>query len=152
MALFHIDMKYNSIRNLLRPLCLLPLLTLSGCTSLSAWVASLPSYFDDIQHHSDIAYHPEHGLTLDIYQPNTTKHASPNGHPVMIFFYGGGWRSGDKDIYRFVGSRFANQGYLVVIPNYRKYPDVTFPTFVQDSALAIAKTQQIAKDYGADSA
>nr|MDP9128722.1 alpha/beta hydrolase [Pseudomonadota bacterium] len=42
--------------------------------------------------------------------------------------------------YRFVAAAFAKKGFIVVIPDYRKYPDVHFPTFVQDGAKALAWT------------
>ena len=56
----------------------------------------------------------------------------------LFFFYGGRWTNGAKEDYRFVGTRFADRGYVVVIPDYRKYPEVHFPLFVQDGAKALA--------------
>ena len=42
-----------------------------------------------------------------------------------------------KEDYRFVDVTFAERGFLVVIPDYRKYPPVRLPQFVQDGAKAL---------------
>ena len=56
--------------------------------------------------------------------------------------YGGSWRSGrlfsgKKEYYRFVGKLFSNEGYTTIIPDYRVYPEVKFPSFVEDVANAV---------------
>jgi acetyl esterase/lipase len=94
----------------------------------------------------DIAYADGPRHTLDIYAPRAT--AAPA--PVVVFFYGGGWASGDKAMYRFVGASLAAQGVLVVIPDYRLYPDVRFPGFVDDAAKAVAWTHANAARFGGD--
>ena len=70
---------------------------------------------------------------LDVYRPA----AQVKSRAVIVFLYGGGWRKGERRKYRFVGQMLASQGYLVVIPDYRLYPAVTFPGFVEDAAAAI---------------
>ncbi len=68
---------------------------------------------------------------LDIYRP-------PKGvesQAIVIFYYGGGWRRGERAMYRFVGSALAAQGFTAVIPDYRLYPEVVFPAFMEDAAL-----------------
>jgi acetyl esterase/lipase len=40
--------------------------------------------------------------------------------------------------YAFVGAALAERGYVGVIPDYRVYPEVRFPTFVEDGARAVA--------------
>lgn len=69
---------------------------------------------------------------LDVYRPAT---ADTDG-PIVLFLYGGGWKSGDRGTYRFVGSALASRGITTVIPDYRLYPEVRFPSFVDDAALA----------------
>jgi len=59
-----------------------------------------------------------------------------------MFVYGGSWRSGrlfsgKKEYYRFVGKLFSNEGYTTIIPDYRVYPEVKFPSFVEDVANAV---------------
>lgn len=71
---------------------------------------------------------------LDIYLPDEPAARSP----TLVFFYGGGWRSGSKADYLFVGEAFASRGYVTVIPDYRLYPEVRYPAFVEDGAAALA--------------
>ena len=81
---------------------------------------------------ADVAYAPGPRHSLDIYVP-----PAANGAPVVVFFYGGNWQEGDKAIYRFVGAALAGHGIVTVIPDYRLYPEVRFPDFVEDGALAV---------------
>lgn len=84
----------------------------------------------------NIAYGLLPDQMLDIYTP-----AKPAlDAPVVVFFYGGGWNDGSKDIYKFIGQSFTEAGYIVVIPNYRLYPDVIYPEFLKDAAKAVAFT------------
>lgn len=81
---------------------------------------------------ADIAYGEHKRQRLDFYSPT----ADPKKQTI-IFFYGGAWDSGNKDHYRFVAQAFAEQGYTVVIPDYRIYPDVKFPVFIEDAAASV---------------
>lgn len=58
--------------------------------------------------------------------------------PVIVFFYGGSWKRGDKAKYGFVGHSLSAKGYITVIPDYRLYPQVVFPAFVEDGAKVIS--------------
>jgi acetyl esterase/lipase len=69
---------------------------------------------------------------------------------VVLFFYGGGWDSGAKHDYRWVGLNLAAQGYVTVVADYRLYPRVVWPAFVQDCALAARWTRDHAGAYGGD--
>lgn len=82
----------------------------------------------------DIAYAKGPRHTLDIYRPNTIRPQSP----LVVFLYGGGWSSGKKTDYRFVGQALASRGYVTAIPDYRLHPEVRFPAFVGDAAKAVA--------------
>ena len=88
-----------------------------------------------------------HGQTLDIWAPETP---AQDPLPVVIFWYGGGWAKGDRASYAFAGRALANQGFLVVIPDYRKVPDVLFPAFLDDGAEAAAWTQNTIAQHGGD--
>ena len=94
----------------------------------------------------DIAYGPGPRQQLDVHVPNRRNANAP----VIVFFYGGGWRSGSKADYEFVASRLARAGFVVVLPDYRLYPHVAFPAFVEDGARALHWAQQNAARYGAD--
>lgn len=75
---------------------------------------------------------------LDIYYPEVHNPRAP----VLIFFYGGSWRRGDRQKYRFVGQALSSRGYVTVIPDYRLYPDVQFPVFVEDGAASVAWVEE----------
>jgi len=88
-----------------------------------------------------------HGQTLDIWAPDPM----PAGKlPVVIFWYGGGWAKGDRASYAFAGRALAREGFLVVIPDYRKVPQVRFPAFLDDGAEAVAWVEQNVAERGGD--
>jgi acetyl esterase/lipase len=82
---------------------------------------------------------------LDIYQPR-----KPNNGIVVVFFYGGSWAMGARDEYRFVAQTLTHYGATVVVPDYRLYPEVTYPAFMDDAAAAVAWTHRHIADYGGD--
>lgn len=83
---------------------------------------------------------------LDVYVPKVAADAAP----VLVFFYGGSWDSGSKDDYAFVGHALAAQGFVTVLPDYRLYPQVRFPEFLNDGAAAIAWVRDNIASYGGD--
>ena len=85
---------------------------------------------------------------LDIYTPKQI--AADGKPPVVIFFYGGSWDSGDKADYKFVAEAFTAQGYITVIPDYRVYPDVLFPGFMADPAQAARWVKDYIAGMGGD--
>ncbi|XCY73838.1 alpha/beta hydrolase [Pseudomonas sp. CBR-F] len=95
---------------------------------------------------SAIAYGDDPRQKLDIYRPVT---ALPDA-PVVVFFYGGSWNSGSRDDYGFVGEALAARGIVVVIADYRLYPQVRYPLFLQDGAQAVAWAYQHSAEYGGD--
>jgi len=88
-----------------------------------------------------------HFQTLDVWRP---AHPATAKLPVVIFFYGGGWVAGSRDGYRFAARAFAKQGFVVVVPDYRKVPTVRFPAFVEDGAEAVKWTHDHIAAYGGD--
>ena len=120
------------------------LLALPACSAASFLNAGIPQ--DDYVLTRDVAYGPDARQKLDIYQP---ENAMP-GAPVVVFFYGGNWRSGNKADYRFVGEALASQGFVAVIADYRLYPQVTFPAFVEDGAAAVVWAHAHAVEFGGD--
>ncbi|WP_017931966.1 alpha/beta hydrolase [Robiginitomaculum antarcticum] len=85
----------------------------------------------------NVAYGALPSQKLDIYTP-----ANPVANaPVVVFFYGGGWNDGSKDIYKFIGQSFTEARYTVIVPDYRLYPDVIYPEFLKDAAKAVAFTR-----------
>ena len=88
----------------------------------------------------------ETGLALDIYRPGGPAVV----RPVVIFWHGGGWEGGRRFDYRFMGVELARLGFTVVIPDYRKYPEVTYPAFVEDAAATLAWTVANIAEHGGD--
>ena len=67
-----------------------------------------------------------------------------------MFLYGGSWRTGDRETYGFVATPLAARGAVVVVPDYRLYPETAFPGFLQDNAQAVAWAVAHAGALGAD--
>lgn len=124
---------------------LVAVLALVGCTPLG--LLNAVSIAEPYELKTDVAYGEGDRRKLDIYQPPNAQ-----GAPVVVFFYGGRWQSGDKDEYRFVGEALASRGFVAVIPDYRLYPDVIFPAFVEDAAAAVAWVHQNVGRFGGDAA
>ncbi len=91
-------------------------------------------------------YAAAQGLKLDVYRPPGASVATP----VVLFFYGGSWRNGERGDYAFVGRALAAKGILTVIPDYRKFPSGRFPVFEQDAAAAAHWTFAHAAEFGGD--
>jgi acetyl esterase/lipase len=125
---------------------------LSGCTTIAFGVANLPTHFSGIRRDAGISYGADPRQRLDVYRPAAP--AAPAtaavARPVIVFWYGGSWDDGKRQDYRFVGVALARLGYLTVIPDYRLYPQVRFPLFLDDGAQAVAWVQQHAAEYGGD--
>jgi acetyl esterase/lipase len=120
---------------------------LSACTALAITAANVPAMFAHVKRTTNIAFGPGARDLLDVYQPSK---ATGRALPVIVFWHGGGWVDGNKGFYRFVGAALAQLGYVTVLPNYRVYPEVRFPAFLDDAARAVLWVQQHAADYGAD--
>jgi acetyl esterase/lipase len=90
----------------------------------------------------------DEGQTLDVWRAADAKDSDKR--PVLIFWHGGGWVKGARQDYAFAGRAFAKQGFVVVVPDYRKVPQVRFPAFVEDAADAVAWTRNNIARYGGD--
>ena len=124
---------------------LLVLPFLGACSPAGVLNATISTAGLDISR--DVAFEPGPRGVLDVYRP----HGAAN-LPLIVFLYGGSWRMGDKSTYPFVAATLARRGAVVVVPNYRLYPEVEFPVFLQDNAAAVAWAIQHAADYGANPA
>ena len=109
-------------------LCVLALLV-SACSPLAV-VNTLAG--GDAKIERDTAYGSAPRQTLDVYFPQPLKANTD----VVVFFYGGAWRSGEKSDYRFAGEALSGAGYITVIPNYRLYPEADWKEINSDGAAA----------------
>jgi acetyl esterase/lipase len=116
---------------------------LSACSPVGVLNALAPT--SGITQARNVRYAEGDRRELDIYAPH-----SPRPAPVVVFIYGGGWKDGDKSLYRFVGAALAARGFLTVVPDYRLYPAVRFPVFLRDNATAVAWTKHHIAQYGGD--
>ncbi len=71
-------------------------------------------------------------------------------HPVLLFFYGGSWESGKKEMYDFLGSRLARRGIVTVIADYPLAPDYQIQDMENAATEALLWTKYNIKDYGGD--
>jgi acetyl esterase/lipase len=83
---------------------------------------------------------------LDVYAPS--KQAAPR--PTVVFFYGGGWDSGNRADYAFAAEAMAQRGALVIVPDYRIYPEARYPDFLEDAARAVLWSANNAQRFGGD--
>jgi acetyl esterase/lipase len=120
----------------------------AGCTYIGVSVANFPTYFSGLERKADIEYGREESQKLDIYQSAV----GSDKKPVVIFIHGGRWSFGDKGQYRFVAARLAEAGYITVIPDYKKYPQVKFPEIMDDPAQATAWVIQNVEEYNGNPA
>lgn len=117
----------------------------SGCTSVAFLIANSATLTGKYERSTDHSYGPESRQKLDVYSPEDAKE-----RPVVVFFYGGSWTAGSRGLYRFVGAALAERGFVTVVPDYRLYPQVKFPLFLDDGALAVAWVQKHAHEFGGD--
>jgi acetyl esterase/lipase len=93
-----------------------------------------------------IAYGPNPRHRLDLYAPRRPA----SWVPVLFFIYGGGWNSGRRQEYSGIGRTFAKLGFLVAVADYRVFPEVRFPGFMDDAGLAANWLMAHAGEYGGD--
>ena len=123
---------------------LIALILVAGCSPVT--VLNTLAESDASRSTAGIAYGSDPRQKLDIYVPTKQNET----FPVVLFFFGGSWNSGSRSDYRFVGEALASRGMLAVIADYRLYPQVRYPQFLEDSALAAAWTIANAQAHGGD--
>lgn len=129
------------LRAVVSVVALVALLTACSPLTVLNWtVAGVPHV------RTELAYGADPRQRLDLYVPKDL--AGPA--PLVVFFYGGGWEAGDKADYRFAALALVKHGFIVAVPDYRVYPQVRFPSFLEDSAQAVALVHAQATRLGGD--
>ncbi|MGN2242495.1 alpha/beta hydrolase [Frateuria sp. GZRR33] len=118
---------------------------LGGCQTLFFGGLNAVTGARGVQATRGVVFDPARGLALDVYRP-----PGASGAPVVVFFYGGNWKSGQRQWYRWVGETLARHGVVAVIPDYRKWPGARLDGFMHDAARAVAWTRTHAQRFGAD--
>lgn len=83
---------------------------------------------------------------LDVFAPRKNKQPKP----VLLFIHGGSWRSGNKDMYGFLGRRMARRGVVTVIINYPLSPEYKVHAMAKASAKAVNWIAENIENYGGD--
>ncbi len=112
-----------------------------ACSPASVLNAMAPR--DGVREASGLAYGAGDRHGIDVYAPDGAEQA-----PVVVFLYGGSWVGGDRGMYRFLGASLAAAGVVCMVPDYRVWPEVGFPGFVQDAAQAVAWARRNAAAHG----
>jgi acetyl esterase/lipase len=94
-----------------------------------------------------IAYGKAPRQRLDVYAPESRTRTN---HPVVVYFYGGGWQSGHRSESRGVAQALAARGIVTIAADYRIYPETVFPGFLDDPAAAVRWTRDHVREFGGD--
>jgi len=100
---------------------------------------------------TNIPYYPEavssgdeylaERCVLDVYYPENKEE-----FPTLVWFHGGGLTGGNKQI----PEALMDKGMAVVAVNYRLYPKIKAPVYIEDAAAAVAWVIKHIEDYGGD--
>ncbi len=119
-------------------------LLLGGCSGLDLLNAVVPS--DSYRVAANQAFGSAPAQKVDVLIPKDL--SAGERRPVVLFFYGGSWKTGSRAEYRFAGEALTSKGFVAVIADYRHFPEVKFPTFQTDAALALRWTVDHIAEYG----
>jgi acetyl esterase/lipase len=146
----------------------------SACSRLAFLAANVPALFGAYSRRIDLPYGTDPRQKVDVYLPEPAAGAARAGgaggaggaaagagvaagaahpqapRPMIVFWNGGRWSFGDKKDYRFVGAALAGLGYVAVVANYRDYPQVKMPGFMDDAARAAQWAFAHAAEFNAD--
>lgn len=98
--------------------------------------------------HEAVAYGDQPQQRLDVYVPRTLHVPAA----VVLFIHGGRWREGSRSDYRFLAQSLTTLGVIVVVPDYRLFPQAHFPDFIVDNARALRWTTEHIARLGGDPA
>ncbi len=126
---------------------------LSACSAITFGIANAPATFGSVRAQSRLRVWRARSArrsTFTCRRQKVPQRSRSRIVRVVVFWYGGSWQRGSKSDYRFVGAALAERGFITVLPDYRLYPDVKFPDFLDDAAHAVAWVQQHAQEFGGD--
>jgi acetyl esterase/lipase len=121
------------------------IVTFTGLAALESSEDALYALKENIHYYSDAVNRTDSYIdkrcVLDIYYPTNQR-----GFATVVWFHGGGLKAGEKSI----AERLKNQGIAVVAVNYRLYPTAKAPSYLEDSAAAVAWTFRNIESLGGD--
>jgi len=98
------------------------------------------SYYSDSINQSD-SYIKER-CVLDIYYPKNVKN-----YPTIVWFHGGGLTSGNKEFPK----QLKEKGVAIIAVNYRLYPKIKAPKYIEDAAASVAWVFKNIENFGGNS-
>jgi len=96
-------------------------------------------YYSEAENRND-AYIQER-CVLDLYYPEQVE-----GFPTVVWFHGGGLTGGNK----FIPEALKGKNMAVAAVNYRLYPKIKAPVYIEDAAAAVAWVLKHIEDFGGD--
>lgn len=112
-------------------LFVLSLFTLGSCSNGGLKVINSLAKNGPFALYKDWAYSEQSTKKLDIYVPNNQEVKA-----TVLFFYGGCWgqcRKFEKGDYLFLAETLVEQGYAVIIPDYKQFPRYKFKDILDDA-------------------
>ena len=85
----------------------------------------------------------DHEIPVRLFMPK-----NQGAHPIMIFFHGGGFVTGNIDSYSKVCKRMANiTGHIVLSVDYRLAPEHPFPAGLEDCYAVVKDVVELNKKF-----
>lgn len=85
-------------------------------------------------------------IPIRIFNPSKENEIADQMSPVIIYFHGGGWVTGDLDSYEKVCLTTARQtGYMLYAVDYRLAPEHPYPAALEDCYYAVKAVMQLRK-------
>ena len=140
----------NNLQNTgLKMAILLFTFAISACTSTDLFVVNSLARLEDYSVYENIAYGPDAFNQLNVYVP--ANHSPKANLSTVIFFYGGCWggcRTFTKEHYLFVAQALTSQGYITVLTDYRRYPQVRFAEIIDDARASVEWVKSNINKFG----
>jgi hypothetical protein len=126
---------------------------------MPGWLALLKYYIFDSLIIRNIEYGKgaRYRNVLDVYLPRPhnpiygkKEIKYDNGVPVVVFVSGGAWIIGYKLWSALMGREFARRGYVVIVPDYRNFPQGNIEDMIEDLNEALRWTVCNSEMFGGD--
>ena len=117
----------------------------------AATLDSLDAQFSRSQSIKQVAaanYAADPAQKLEMFVPDGA--APPAGFPLVVFFHGGGWHSGDPHEYRWIARALGEKGYATALVGYRLNKPGRFPAMLEDSAAGTRWALSHARQHAID--
>jgi acetyl esterase/lipase len=107
--------------------------------------AAVNAYAVDVTRDVPVRLRDGSALALDVYRPRVA-----GTRPLLVTIYGGAWIFGTRVNEAPLARRYAAQGYVVAVIDYRHAPKYRFPTQIDDVDDALKTIASHAREWHAD--